>query len=90
MSDVDRLRRRVRALEDHVLGAEAEEFAGAPPERTERPLDGLIRRVRRLEREVLENDDRPELRRRVDELERRVEALERSSDARPDGEPERS
>ncbi|QCJ47440.1 MULTISPECIES: hypothetical protein [Haloprofundus] len=81
MSDVDRLERRVRTLERHVLGAEAEDYAGSSSERTEQPLSGLVHRVRRLESAVVDEEESPSLQQRVRELERRVEELE-TSDAR--------
>lgn len=74
MSDADRLERRVRTLERHVLGAEAEDFAGVPSGRTEWPLSGLVHRVRRLEQTV-DDEESPSLEQRVEELEARVEKL---------------
>ncbi|KTG10594.1 hypothetical protein AUR64_07955 [Haloprofundus marisrubri] len=76
MSDTDRLKRRVRTLERHVLGAEAEDFAGVPSERTEWPLSGLVHRIRRLEETVVDDDNSPSLEQRVDELEARIDELE--------------
>ncbi|WP_224447651.1 hypothetical protein [Haloprofundus salilacus] len=88
MSDVDRLKRRVHTLERHVLGAEAEEFGGVPSERTEWPLSGLVHRVDRLEKTVVEDEESSSLEQRVEELERRIEELtaesERSGDSRID------
>ncbi|WP_224447649.1 hypothetical protein [Haloprofundus salilacus] len=84
MSDVDRLERRVQTLERHVLGSEAEDFAGVPSEQSERPPSGLVNRVRRLEKTVIEDEERPSLQQRVEELERRVEQLETASDVRID------
>ncbi|WP_224332642.1 hypothetical protein [Haloprofundus halobius] len=73
----------MQTLERHVLGAEAEDFAGMSSERTEWPLSGLVHRVNRLEETVVDDEESPSIEQRLEELERRVEELE-SSDVRTD------